>query len=1193
MSSVAGTIKQPCPSCGVTITIKSSLIGKKIDCPKCKFRFLVETDEQLADEDLTTKKSATRDKAGKAAGPKAKKRGKAATEADDEDEAAQGSNKALFILAGVGVALVLVVGIVIVLLVLGGDSSRPPSGPLTQTSPSRSESAQPSETPEQQIDNLISRLENPAEAERAKTELGAKLEGDDSTLREMTFSKLKDRAIAGNDAALDVLRNAMASSKEEVKTKAEELVQLVSQERARSVAALRDDPANMLPQDTQVVLSVPVRKFIDSPLALAVLARGAFRLEDFDRRVGVEFKNVEHLVISCNKDHNRTLAVIRTLDPFVWDDVVKAMQIDTRNRQVVQGKEYFPGRCDLLNEFLKDRMKPVAALRDRAFVHKLDDRTLLIGDETTIKSWLTQRPEFQVSLTAPPADEGVPGGAPPAGPGETGIPNSGAPGAGGPPAGYPGAPGGLSGPAPGAGAPPGAGFGPPASAGAGAAPGAGAGAPPGGGPPAGYPGAPGGLSGPAPGAGTPPGAGFGPPASAGAGAAPGAGAGAPPGGGFGAPPGYPGAPGGFGMGPGMGQGGSQAPTPPPVLTEKRYLTLNSKIRRVINKAEEGKSSLVLYVEAASSTDKEPLVAAMYYFEQLAKNHQRQFEVVALALQMDENLILRVAGACRERRAAPEIQKDLISIFKRAAKEDLKNLLGFEFTVSGGEVAQTQPAAGQGWQFPGGGAGFGPGQPPGAGFGIGGPGGLGGPGAPGLPPGPGAGFGPGQPPGAGFGIGGPGGPGGPGAPGLPPGPGAGFGPGQPPGAGFGIGGPGGPGGPGAPGLPPGPGAGFGPGQPPGAGFGIGGPGAGQPGVGPGTEEQPKESSTITVVRDDEFIVVTAKILDKTDAFVESRITPQVLRMRAEMDMSNGQLRLGDLTSSMSLYLSRYQDLFPRGAFARKPDLVRGGRPWPASERVSFLRELLPFLGDDRYYELYDATKPDKSWRDPENARIGRVAVPHFLHPSSGNFFVKVRGLDHPMAVTHFVGMAGVGPDAPYYDRSDPRAGIFGYDRQAGKSDVTDGLSYTIMMIQNDPAIAGPWIAGGGSTVRGTSLTGDRDVGHRGGFISPDYKGKPGVWVIMADGSTRFLSKSVDPQAFKAMCTMAGGDSDAIGDLSAIAPEVRLPTTPRSSTGQPGPRPTPSAEPDKQPEEQQTPSSPAKKPPQPEEEEQTPAKRKPGP
>jgi len=79
----------------------------------------------------------------------------------------------------------------------------------------------------------------------------------------------------------------------------------------------------------------------------------------------------------------------------------------------------------------------------------------------------------------------------------------------------------------------------------------------------------------------------------------------------------------------------------------------------------------------------------------------------------------------------------------------------------------------------------------------------------------------------------------------------------------------------------------------------------------------------------------------------------------------------------------------------------------------------------------------------------------------------------------------------------------------------------------------------------------------------------------------------------MCTMAGGDSDAIGDLSAIAPEVRLPTTPRSSTGQPGPRPTPSAEPDKQPEEQQTPSSPAKKPPQPEEEEQTPAKRKSGP
>jgi hypothetical protein len=135
------------------------------------------------------------------------------------------------------------------------------------------------------------------------------------------------------------------------------------------------------------------------------------------------------------------------------------------------------------------------------------------------------------------------------------------------------------------------------------------------------------------------------------------------------------------------------------------------------------------------------------------------------------------------------------------------------------------------------------------------------------------------------------------------------------------------------------------------------------------------------------------------------------------------------------------------------------------------------------------------------------------------------------------MAGVGPDAAEYKKDDPRAGIFGYDRQTRKEDVKDGLSNTIFAIQTDPALAGPWIAGGGSTVRGTSEKGDRDVGFRGGFLSPNYGGKEGVWVLMADGSTRFLTKGVSPDIFKRLCTMAGGDD--VGDVEGIAPKVNLP------------------------------------------------------
>jgi hypothetical protein len=200
----------------------------------------------------------------------------------------------------------------------------------------------------------------------------------------------------------------------------------------------------------------------------------------------------------------------------------------------------------------------------------------------------------------------------------------------------------------------------------------------------------------------------------------------------------------------------------------------------------------------------------------------------------------------------------------------------------------------------------------------------------------------------------------------------------------------------------------------------------------------------------------------------------------------------------------------------------------------MRELLPYI-DPQYVEWYQGINPDKSWKDDDNVKVGRSLIAQFVDPRSGNYFTKVRGVNQRMAVTHFVGMAGIGPDAPFYPKNDPRAGIFGYDRATTIADIKDGLSHTIYMIQTDSAIAGPWIAGGGATVRGTSEKGD-DVGRRGGFLAPSHGGKAGTWIIMADGSTRFLTKDVDPEVFKALCTMAGNENKP--DLNSIAPESKF-------------------------------------------------------
>src|SRR6476620_11097379 len=57
----AAAFKQQCPSCEAMVPIRDpKLIGRKIDCPKCKYRFVVEEPaEEVEDEaDAPPKKKA-------------------------------------------------------------------------------------------------------------------------------------------------------------------------------------------------------------------------------------------------------------------------------------------------------------------------------------------------------------------------------------------------------------------------------------------------------------------------------------------------------------------------------------------------------------------------------------------------------------------------------------------------------------------------------------------------------------------------------------------------------------------------------------------------------------------------------------------------------------------------------------------------------------------------------------------------------------------------------------------------------------------------------------------------------------------------------------------------------------------------------------------------------------------------------
>src|SRR5262249_37301597 len=77
--------------------------------------------------------------------------------------------------------------------------------------------------------------------------------------------------------------------------------------------------------------------------------------------------------------------------------------------------------------------------------------------------------------------------------------------------------------------------------------------------------------------------------------------------------------------------------------------------------------------------------------------------------------------------------------------------------------------------------------------------------------------------------------------------------------------------------------------------------------------------------------------------------------------------------------------------------------------------------------------------------------------------------------------------------------------------------TIAVAQVPPIFKRPWIAGGGATVMGVPETKSVEP-----FVCTKHNDQAGTFVIMADGSVRFVPASIADDLFKAMCTLKGAE-----------------------------------------------------------------------
>jgi hypothetical protein len=244
----------------------------------------------------------------------------------------------------------------------------------------------------------------------------------------------------------------------------------------------------------------------------------------------------------------------------------------------------------------------------------------------------------------------------------------------------------------------------------------------------------------------------------------------------------------------------------------------------------------------------------------------------------------------------------------------------------------------------------------------------------------------------------------------------------------------------------------------------------------TQEPPKSdkpSSNIKItIQEKTVVVLTISLVDQTanSRLINGLIRQEVIKQKGFLDMAGGASRIHDLATALRVYPDTHQRAFPRGTAERQIPSSRAGRPYPPNQRVSFFADLLPFLGPEQA-SLYSRIDFQQSWRDPDNLSVAATLVPQFLDPEKppSTWWVRYPGNKEDSAATHLVGISGVGLDAAEYTENDPtvlhKRGIFGYDRATKLDDITDKKSETILLAQVPPTFKGPWMASGGSTVRG--------------------------------------------------------------------------------------------------------------------------------
>jgi len=214
-----------------------------------------------------------------------------------------------------------------------------------------------------------------------------------------------------------------------------------------------------------------------------------------------------------------------------------------------------------------------------------------------------------------------------------------------------------------------------------------------------------------------------------------------------------------------------------------------------------------------------------------------------------------------------------------------------------------------------------------------------------------------------------------------------------------------------------------------------------------------------------------------------IVPAVFQAREAARRSQSKNNLKQIGLAMSNYHDDHKVLPPGGMFDARETPFFG---WPVS--------IMPYMSASPHYNAIEFNVP---WNDAKNEGVFRRPYPYYLSPSVAQT-VDSQGF----VVSHYAANKNV---------------MFA-NSSMSLAEITDGLAQTILAgeiaeVFRPYAQPGNWR--------------DPALGINAGAESFGRPSGDGVCVLMADGSVRWLTNSIDRHVLRALSTPAGGE--AVGEL----------------------------------------------------------------